>query len=134
VGDGYAPVPADFDPEKGTVKKAIVTCLACGSSIPATTVRQLFQGKESGQRIIAVVQHNPSSKGKQYRVAANDDLESFQEAERHLKKKRQELLNVWGFDPVPTEPIRTPLNVEYRSGEPYYNFTPVVLYGITKYG
>lgn len=133
VGDGYEPVPADFDPDKGTVKKAVVTCLACGSTVSADTVRQLFQRRLSGQRMIAVIQHDPGSRRKKYRVASDNDLKIFQEVEGHLDKKRQELQNDWGFDPVPTESIRTPLNVEYRPGEPYFNFTPVVLYGMTKW-
>ncbi len=32
------------------------------------------------------------------------------------------------------EIIQTPNNKEYIQGSPLYNFTPVLLYGMTKYG
>ncbi len=95
-----------FDPSKGTVSRAIAYCPACGSPIDNKTVRELFQQGKSGQRMIAVVLYNPKTKGKTYRVAKEEDLKAYKEAEEYLEKKRQELMEKWGFDPVPDEPLR----------------------------
>ncbi|MFQ5652345.1 MAG: hypothetical protein ACE5IY_20640 [bacterium] len=43
VGDGYDPMPDDFDPAAGTVARAVATCLVCGSMVEAKTTRKLFQ-------------------------------------------------------------------------------------------
>ncbi|ABU57700.1 DUF559 domain-containing protein [Roseiflexus castenholzii] len=54
--EGYQPWPVeDFDPTKGTVKGAVVTCPACGATIDAKTTRRLFQQGKAGQRMVAVV-------------------------------------------------------------------------------
>ncbi|MEM4523119.1 MAG: DUF1156 domain-containing protein [Nitrososphaeria archaeon] len=103
VGQGN-PFPKDYDPSKGTVKGAIARCLVCGSTVDAETVRKLFQQGKSGQRMIAVVFHNPKSKGKFYRIATERDLKAYKEAEKHLEEKRIKLMEEWGLDPVPDEP------------------------------
>ncbi|MEW6327952.1 MAG: hypothetical protein AB1487_10245 [Thermodesulfobacteriota bacterium] len=72
--------------------------------------------------------------GKSYRLAEKKDLEFFKDAEKHLEKKRKELFDKWGTDPVPDEIISTPDGKEYAPGGVLYNFTPVVLYGMTKWG
>ncbi|AIJ05230.1 Site-specific DNA-methyltransferase (adenine-specific), Type III restriction system mod subunit [Methanocaldococcus bathoardescens] len=105
VGDGYEKMPDDFDPSKGTVKRAIVTCPVCGSVIDAKTLRNLFKEGKSGERLVAVVLHNPKERGKKYRVATEMDVEIFKEAEIYLEKKREEFIDKWGFDPVPDEPL-----------------------------
>src|SRR3990170_3164358 len=66
-GDGYEKMPPDFDPENGTVSRAVATCPACGSVVDGNTTRRLFQEGKSGQRMIAVVLHNPTRQGKTYR-------------------------------------------------------------------
>lgn len=40
-----------FGPEKGTVARAIVTCLVCGSVVDNKTTPRLFREKKSGQRM-----------------------------------------------------------------------------------
>jgi len=52
------PFPNDFDPEKGTVVKAAVTCPVCGAAIDYKTTQKLFQEGKTGQRIVAVVLYN----------------------------------------------------------------------------
>jgi len=94
----------DFDPTKGTVSRAIATCLVCGSTVDANTTRKLFREGKAGQRMIAVVMHNPKRRGKVYRIANEEDLEVFKEAEKYLEDKRKKLMEEWGFDPVPDEP------------------------------
>jgi adenine-specific DNA methylase len=115
--------PSDFEPEKGTISRAIATCLVCGSPQDDKTVRKLFQDGKAGQRMVAVVLHHSIKKGKIYRLATEKDLEFFKESEKYLEEKRKKLMDEWGIDPVPDEEI--PL----MSGT--FN---VPLYGITKWG
>jgi len=105
VGDGYEEMPDDFDPSKGSIKRAIVTCPVCGSVIEAKTLRSLFKEGKNGERLVAVVLHNPKQRGKKYRVATEKDVEIFREAEKYLEKKREEFIDKWGFNPVPDEPL-----------------------------
>jgi adenine-specific DNA methylase len=108
VGTGYEKMPKDFDPEKGTVSRAVVICPVCGSTIDDDTTRKLFQHGKAGQRMVAVVLHHPGATGKAYRLATERDLDIFKKAEHYLEKKRQELWEEWGFDPVPDEEIPHP--------------------------
>ncbi len=134
VGDGYDPMPDDFDPANGMVSKAIVVCPICGSTVDADTTRRLFREGEAQQRMIAVVLHKPGISGKGYRVAAERDVRIFNQAEEYLEEKREKLMLELGMDPVPDEFIHTPDNREYISGGLLYNFTPVLLYGMTRWG
>jgi len=104
VGDGYEAMPDDFDPQNGTVSRAIATCPACDSTIPAKTTRQLFQDGKANQRMLAVVLHKPGTRGKRYRLATEKDLEIFKQAESYLEQKREKLMMETGIDPVPDEP------------------------------
>ena len=134
VGTGYEPMPAGFDPEKGSVARAVATCPVCGSMVAANTTRSLFQEGKAGDRMVAVVLHKPGQTGKRYRIATDHDMAIFREAAAQLEKKRDELMANWGMDPVPDEFIHTPDNKEYKSRGLLYNFTPVLLYGMTKWG
>jgi len=104
----------DFDPETGTVSRAKVICPCCGSGLSDKEVRKQFNAgadghpPKAGQRMIAVVLHHPKRDGKTYRIATEKDLEIFREAEKYCEKKRQELFDKWGIDPVPDELITTP--------------------------
>jgi len=95
----------NFDPAKGTVKGAIARCLVCGSTVDANTTRKLFQEGKAGQRMVAVVLHLPASagqaghpnrQGKSYRIATEQDLEIYREAEKYLQEKRKKLMDEWG--------------------------------------
>ena len=99
------PFPPDFDPEKGTVSRAIAHCLVCGSTVDDKTTRKLFQEGKAGQRMVAVVLHHPKRQGKTYRLATEKDLEVFREAEKYLEEKMAKLMEEWGIDPVPDEPL-----------------------------
>ncbi|MBO3798317.1 MAG: DUF1156 domain-containing protein [Thermoproteota archaeon] len=114
----------DFDPSQGTTRKATVNCPVCGAGISDKDVRKQFQEGKAGQRMIAVVLHNPKNKGKTYRIATGKDLEIFKKAEKYLEKKRQELFEKWGFDPVPDEPMPPKETLGFR----------VQRYGILKWG
>lgn len=133
VGDGYEKMPKDFDPEKGTISKAIVNCPVCSTIIDDDTTRKQFQEKRDGQRLLTAVLNKSNQNGKHYRLATEEDVQTFQDAERYLEQKRKSLITEWGIDPVPDEPIHTPDGKEYSPGNLLYNFTPVLLYGMTKW-
>lgn len=105
VGTGYAEMPANFSPENGTVARAVAVCPVCGAVVDDKTTRRLFQEGLAGQRMVAVVLHKPGTNGKRYRVATEEDLEIFNEAEKYLGDVRAKLMSEWGMDPVPDEPI-----------------------------
>ena len=134
VGDGYEPIPDNFNPSAGTVSKAIAVCPVCGGTIEAKLTRQLFQNGKTGERLVAVVIHKPDAQGKRYRAATDADLDIYWSAEVYLEEKQKKLWLEWGLDPVPNEIIHTPDGKEYKPGGLLYNFTPVVLYGLTKWG
>ena len=95
----------DFDPSKGTVSQAKAVCPCCGSGLSANEVRKQFQEGKAGERMVAVVLHHPERRGKFYRVATEEDLHLFESAAEYLSEKRRKLMEQWGFDPVPDEPI-----------------------------
>lgn len=105
VGDGYMEWPEDFDPDRGTVSRAHVTCPYCGSTTDDKTTRRLFQQGQAGQRMVAVVLQRKGQKGKFYRPATPHDEEGYRQAEQALQAKREKLMLEWGLDPVPDEPI-----------------------------
>ena len=105
VGNGYENIPVSFDPIKGTVSRAIVTCLVCGSTIEASSTRKLFQQGKASQKLIAVVSQKKGRTGKNYRIANEKDKDLFNEAEKYLEKKRKTLTEEWGIDPVPNEEL-----------------------------
>lgn len=114
----------DFDPGEGTVARARVICPCCGSGLTDKEVRKQFQEGRAGQRMVAVVLHHPDRQGKTYRLATEKDMEVFQEAERYLEQKREELWDKWGFDPVPDEELPPKDTLGFR----------VQRYGILKWG
>jgi putative DNA methylase len=105
VGDGYAPWPPGFDPERGTVKGAVVTCPVCGATIDAATTRRLFRAGRAGQRMVAVVEAGKG--GKTYRLPTDADLDAYRAAVAALDVKCTQLRAAWGMEPVPDEPIPT---------------------------
>jgi adenine-specific DNA methylase len=133
VGKGYEVVPKGFDPSEGTVSKAVTTCPACRSVIDDKSLRKLFTERKSRERMVAVVMDTEDD-GRRYRIASDEDVSVFHQSEMYLQKKQQKLAQQWGIDPVPDEPIHTPDGREYEPGKLLYNFTPVLLYGKTKWG
>lgn len=124
VGDGYEEFPSGFDPEKGTISRAIAVCPVCGSTVDDKTTRKLFQEGKSGERMIAVVLHKPGEKGKRYRLAREKDIEVFKSAEEYLNEKRRKLIEEWGIDPVPDEKLPPKETLGFR----------VQRYGMLKWG
>jgi adenine-specific DNA methylase len=114
----------NFDPEKGTISRAKVFCLCCGSGLNERDVRKQFQEGTSGQRMVVTVLQHPNRRGKTYRLATVEDLQAFKNAEQHLQKTRLELYDKWGLDPVPDELITTPS----------HDIDRAPMYGMTKWG
>ncbi|MEW5705356.1 MAG: DUF1156 domain-containing protein [Actinomycetota bacterium] len=106
VGQAYEKMPAGFEPEKGTVARAVASCLVCGSVVDDKTTRKLFQDGKSSAAMIAVVLHHPNRQGKTYRLATDDDNQIFEEASQYLEIIRGELFEKWGMEPVPDEPLK----------------------------
>lgn len=110
---GYAPWPPGFDPEDGTVKRAVVTCPACGAVMDDDTTRHLFRSGQAGQRMVAVVytpagERNKTQRGqggKRYRLPTEDDLSAYRAAEQALAQKVRVLREQWGMEAVPDEPL-----------------------------
>jgi putative DNA methylase len=120
---GFSPkVPFTFEPEKGTVSRAIAVCPVCGGMVDDKQVRRLFKDGKAGQRMVAVVLSRPQ--GKAYRLATEKDVEFYRKAEEYLEEKRKKLWEEWGIDPVPDEEMNTkdPNTVAGRG------------YGFTKWG
>ena len=124
VGDGYEPIPEGFDPAKGTVVRANVTCPVCKNTIPARDTHRLFHEEVVKERILAVVTQHPNVAGKRYRLSTDADMEVFASTQILLSEKRQSLHEKWGMDPVPDE--ETPVG---RSGP-----VRVRLYNLNTYG
>jgi len=103
VGDGYEKWPGGFNPEKGTVARAVATCLVCGSVTDDATTRRLFRESKSGQRMIAVVLLANDRMGKSYRIASDRDTKLYRRTTESLDAKRSKLLLEWGLDPIPDE-------------------------------
>jgi putative DNA methylase len=124
VGDGYDKMPDGFNPDKGTISKAVATCQICGSVVDAKTTRKLFQDGKSGQEIVAAVMQKPGMIGKKYRIVAQKDIEIFKAADEYLRDKREKLQLEWVMDPVPDE------NLIKTGG----NQMAVLHYGMYKFG
>jgi len=115
-------VPFNFEPEKGTVSRAIAVCPVCGGMVDDKQVRRLFKKGKAGQRMVAVVLSRPQ--GKAYRLATERDVEFYKKAEEYLKEKREKLWEEWGIDPVPDEDLPPENTLGFR----------VQRYGMLKWG
>ncbi|NPV88405.1 DUF1156 domain-containing protein [Coprothermobacteraceae bacterium] len=104
VGDDE-PIPKNFDPSKGTVARAVVTCPVCGSSIDDKDTRRLFREGHAGERLIAVVENAGRGEGKRYRLATEEDVQAYEKAKRLLEAKARELSVKWGMSAVPDEAV-----------------------------
>ena len=104
VGSGYGHLPKGFDPNRGTVQRAVATCLVCGSVVDGDTLRNLFVSGDARASVVAAVLRSSGRTGKQYREGAKNDFERVRRAEEYLKEKQPALANEWGMNPVPDEP------------------------------
>ena len=92
----------DFNPDEGTVKAGKTKCLICGNII-GKEVMKLGQEGKIKERLVVIIISDQKRKGKRYRIANNNDLKLFKEAEIYLEKK----ISDWPFldSPLPNEKI-----------------------------
>ena len=103
--DGYMPWPDGFEPDKGTVSRAVATCPVCATTIDDKTTRRLFKEGKSNQRMLAVIIAKPRVSGKLYRLSQDSDIIRYNNAINALKEKRELFSKNWGLDPIPDEAI-----------------------------
>lgn len=94
---------ARFDPDEGTVSRGDARCVMCGQVTKADDTRRLAREGKMGERMVAVVLHNPNATGKRYRLATPEDEWVFAETIAALKAK----LLAWPYleNPLPTEEL-----------------------------
>lgn len=129
VGDGYEYWPTDFNPENGSVSKAVVTCPLCGSITDNLTTRHLILNGKGGQFLVVKVLPSKRGEGKSYKIASDQDREVYKKIQGFLSQKRSNWINQFGFDPVPDEQItkeRPSPNARGTSG--------VTRYGLENWG
>jgi putative DNA methylase len=127
VGENHEKWPAGFDPEKGTVSRAVVTCPICGAVIDDKTTRHLFRIGKAGQRMVSVATAISGKQGKSYRLSTEEDVAAFYASIQALTDKRNQLLAQWGIEPIPDEPL--PIG-----GRGKYDTCRLPLYGHKNWG
>ncbi len=120
--------------KKGTISNAIVECLVCRTKLEGKTTRALFQNKKASETLIAIVLKKQSKRGILFKAATDEDYEEYLNAKSFLENKIEETKNDFIIHSIPDEIIQTPDNQEYIPGNLLYNFTPVMHYGLTKWG
>ncbi len=105
VGDGYNAWPEGFDPEKGTVARAVAICPLCGTMIDDNTTRRLFHEGLSRQMMIVVILGKQRSEGKSYRIAEKKDNLLYEQARIRLLSQCDLFEREWGVCPVPNEEL-----------------------------
>ena len=120
-----------LNPDKGFVIEGDAFCPICNQVTKTGEVRKQARQSNMGNRLIVVIYYHPGQVGKKYRIATDKDILLFQESKTSLENK----LSTWPYleSPIPDEPIPTPDGKEYVHDGVYFNFTPVVLYGLTKW-
>jgi adenine-specific DNA methylase len=103
VGDGYKAFPDGFDPEVGTISRAVARCLICGTVVDDNTTRRLFQQGKSSQKLIVVVLSKGKGETKRYRVASRNDIGVIGKIEERYRSIKDGLFAEWGFEPIPDE-------------------------------
>lgn len=127
VGDGYKKWPTNYDPDKGTVSRAVAICPSCNTTIDDETTRQLFRAGKSDQRMMAVVLTRVGSEGKIYRLPTDQDIKAYHAIKDALEHKTSQALIEWGIAPVPDEPL--PIG-----GRGKYDTCRFPLYGFETWG
>lgn len=125
VGDGYKKFPEKFNPENGTVSKAVATCLICGSVVDDKTNRQIFNEGAHKEILLVVVTGTQRGKGKNYRCATQSDIDIFYRASSVLHEKVEGFTQTFGISPIPDELLvseRPSPNARGTSGITRYGF------------
>ena len=105
VGDGYAETPNGFEPNKGTISRGIVTCLACKNTVNASELKDIFRKKMSDQMMTSVVYVQKNAVGKKYRIIEKSDLNYFSKSKKLLERKYFKDKTSSFYDLIPTEQL-----------------------------
>lgn len=92
-----------FNPDEGTITRADTKCPVCGQITKAKDVSRLALAGKMSERMVAVVLYHPDKRGKKYRVATENDMEIFKDAEIYLNEKIKNWL--WLDTPLPNEEL-----------------------------
>ena len=95
-----------FDPAQGTVTRGNAVCLVCQTSVQDDYVKAEAQAGRMGHRLVAVVTTQGKGKGRNYRLATDQDRAAFQKAEAALHNLVQ-TPSPWAFglNWIPDEPM-----------------------------
>ena len=104
VGDGYNKMPKDFDPSKGNISRAVITCSHCGFIMDPVSTRKTFFEKKYEEILIAKIIKS-KIRGKTYQIVDNADAKLASECEKKLETIIKKLQFKWQTSPVPDEPI-----------------------------
>jgi putative DNA methylase len=117
---------ADFDPSRGTVSRGNAVCLVCQASARDSYVKAEAQAGRMGHRLVAVVTTRGKGQGRNYRLATEEDLAAFRNAEEALQNLLQ-TPSPWAFGLswVPEEPMDQPKETHRVSGRANSYFTRV---------
>ncbi|MBN8655120.1 MAG: DUF1156 domain-containing protein [Anaerolineae bacterium] len=133
VGDKYEHWPDGFDPSNGTITQAIAVCPICKNTMDSDFVHSAFINNKTSQQMIAVVLQNEGLKEKKYRIANEQDMANFEKARQYLGELCITLEKEWGIPPIPDETIYTPDEQEYKEGGLLWSFSPIMLYGLSRW-
>lgn len=126
VGDGYETFPKGFNPDVGSISRARVKCLVCGTIIDEKSLRKFSTNGGLEDRLVAIVSTSVNKTGNKYRIAEKKDQMLYRKAFSILNLKKEELLVKWGLEPIPNEPItRVPVS---------FGVINIWVYGINEWG
>jgi putative DNA methylase len=118
---------ADFDPSRGTVSRGNAVCPVCQASARDSYVKAEAQAGRMGHRLVAVVTTRGKGQGRNYRLATEEDLAAFRNAEEALQNLLQ-TPSPWAFGLswVPEEP--SPPKETHRAAG-----SQLILYGMRQW-
>jgi len=77
----------DFDPSKGTVRKATVLCPICNTGIDDETIKRYAREGKISHRLVALVLRRHEGKGKTYALPTQKDIALIQIADNEIEKE-----------------------------------------------
>jgi putative DNA methylase len=138
---------SDTEVAKGTVKQARATCPCCNTVLSPDRVRSQLRERSGGAnvifnergervegaRLLAVVTTKQGEQGRNYRLPNDSDYKAVLDSVRRLEEFTAEA-SANGLNSIPDEFLPTPLRKKYHFGDPYFNFVPVLNYGMVTWG
>ena len=130
VGGKYEKVPPDHD-IGGNSTGNYVTCQRCHNTIKPKDTNKLLRQSLDEQMVIVV--ERPSKGKKTFAVPTTKDIKAYDACRKKLAKTRQDFIEKYTIDPIPTEPIEMPDGQEYNNDGIYWVFNCMSPIGYTKY-